>query len=188
MSSASMSSASMSSAVSPTILAAPAPIRVRHDDGEPRQQEWSDAGLNQTRSLVLVPGEASSPASNLGATTLRLVEQSMETIQALHQRVNLISAQARDLIQRTHRERSEQQTELCQARSEANEWRRQAMELELRMREAQLRAREAEMGRREAEQVAGAAFQRARAAEAEVASLEAYLRKISDFLRENAAH
>ncbi|KQP33777.1 hypothetical protein ASF49_07875 [Methylobacterium sp. Leaf104] len=137
------------------------------------------------QALALVPPAAATPASELGATTLRLVEHSMETIQALHARVETISDQARDLIRLTHRERVEQQGELDRVRAEAATWRRQAMELEIRLREAQLRVREAEMAQREADAAAIEARQQARAAEAEVRGLESYLRRISDFLQAN---
>jgi len=183
-------SAAAASVLPPVIDLALARLPVRHGveasevrESDPRDTESLERSGSQ--ALALVPAPAITPTSELGATTLRLVEHSMETIQALHERVDTISAQARDLIRLTHRERVEQQAELDRARAEAAAWRRQAMELEIRMREAQLRVREAEMARREADQAALDARERARSAEGEVRDLETYLRKISDYLQTN---
>lgn len=118
-----------------------------------------------------------------GAATLRLVEEAMETMQALRLRADTISAQSLELIELTRRERVQVLAELDRVRWEAAEWRRQAAESDLRVREAVLRAREAEIARREAELEALAARGRASAAEAEVESLRLYLRKIGTYLR-----
>jgi hypothetical protein len=192
MSAAPMSAAPMSAApasvLSPVIDLALARLPVRHGAEaaaahESDSHETESPERSGSQALALVPAPALTPTSELGATTLRLVEHSLETIHALHERVDTISAQARDLIRLTHRERVEQQAELDRVRAEAATWRRQAMELEIRMREAQLRVREAEMARREADQAALDARERARAAEGEVQDLETYRRKISDYLQ-----
>lgn len=188
-------SAAASPALSPVIDLAIARLPVRHGAERQEVHEVVPEAAHESvperptgQALVLVPPAPASPASELGATTLRLVEHSMETIQALHTRVDTISAQARDLIRLTHRERVEQQGELDRARAEGATWRRQAMELEIRLREAQLRVREAEMARREADEAVLDARQQARAAQAEVQGLESYLRRISDFLQANLGH
>lgn len=136
-------------------------------------------------SQALSSPEPGPSARDLGATTLQLVERGVDEVKTLRQRLDAISAQAHDFIQRANQERYEREAALHQAREEAAEWRRHAMELELAVREAQLRAHEAELGQRQAEQAASDASRRAQDAEAEAAELATYMHRISDFLRVN---
>lgn len=133
--------------------------------------------------MVALQPERVRAADCDGAATLRLVEEAMETMQALRLRADTISAQSLELIALTRRERVQVLAELDRVRWEAAEWRRKAGESDLQLREALLRTREAEIARREAELAAFAARGRAVAAEAEVESLQLYLKKIGAYLR-----
>jgi chromosome segregation ATPase len=132
-----------------------------------------------------------------GARTLRLVERAVESMQDLRVRADLISAQALDLIQLTHRERTQMQADLRQARAERATWETQAQdaqrdladatlkirEITLARREAELAARHAHTQAQEAQSRAQEAQSRAQEAEARARSLEFYLKKIGGFLQ-----
>ncbi|NEU10623.1 hypothetical protein G3T14_00580 [Methylobacterium sp. BTF04] len=147
--------------------------------------------VRETQVLTVYKPDAADAAEECdGARTLRLVERAVESMQDLRVRADLISAQALDLIQLTHRERTQMQAELRQARADRATWELQARDAQreladatLKIREISLARREAELAARHAQTRAQEAQSRAEEAEGRARSLEFYLKKIGGFLQ-----
>ncbi|KQP24454.1 hypothetical protein ASF27_10075 [Methylobacterium sp. Leaf102] len=154
----------------------------------PHSQPFPVGGRRVSHALVLY--EPAQEAECDGARTLRLVEQAVESMQALRERADYITAQAHDLIRLTNLERAQVEAELRKVREDKAAVERQMRDAEQALARANLRLREAELGRREAQVAAREAETRAVDAEARAVDAElreqglaSYLKKISAFLQ-----
>lgn len=118
-----------------------------------------------------------------GALTLTLVEHAAASMTRLEKQLETISVCGLDLLRLTRAERQRFETELQEARHEAETWKQHAIAAEAGLRDATLRAWEADLYRRECEFALQKARQRADAADKRTREVEFYLRKIDTALR-----